>query len=72
MKIFVKVKPGSKKEGVTKVDDSHLIVSVKEPPVEGKANEAIIRLLRDYFHIPKSHIQILKGGRSKNKVIEIL
>ncbi len=72
MKISVKVKPGSKKEGVTKVDDSHWIVSVKEPPVEGKANEAIIRLLSDYLHIPKSHIQILKGGRSKNKVIEIL
>ena len=72
MKIFVKVKAGSKNDEVTKVDDTHYVIKVKEPPVEGKANEAVIRVLSDYFHIPKSHVQILKGGQTKNKVIEIL
>lgn len=71
MKIFVKVKPGAKNERVMKIDDAHFVVSVKEPPVEGKANEAIIRVLSDYFHVPKSQIRILKGVQSKNKVIEI-
>ena len=71
MKIFVKVKPGTKKEEVTKVDDTHFVVSVKAPPVEGKANDAIVRVLSDYFDIPKSHVQILKGGKGRNKIIEI-
>ena len=71
MKIFVKVKPGTKKEEVTKIDDAHFVVSVKAPPVEGKANEAIVRVLSDYFNIPKSHVQILKGGQGRNKIIEI-
>lgn len=71
MKIFVKVKASSKNEGVTKVDELHYVVSVKAPPVEGKANEAIGKVLSDYFNVPKSHITILKGGHSKNKIIEI-
>ncbi len=44
MKISVRVKPGAKNEGVTKIDDSHYMVCVKAPPVEGKANEAVIKV----------------------------
>lgn len=72
MKIFVKVKPGTKHDGVRKVDETHYMVNVKAPPVEGKANEAVIKVLSDYFHVPKSRIQILKGGQGKNKIIEIV
>lgn len=72
MKIFVRVKPGAKNEGVTKIDDSHYVVCVKAPPVEGKANESMIRVLSGYFNVPKSHIRIQKGMQSKNKVVEIL
>lgn len=62
----------SKNEGVIKVDEVHYVVSVKAPPVEGKANDAIVKVLSDYFNVPKSHISIMKGGHSKNKIIEIL
>lgn len=72
MKISVKVKPGAKYDGVTKVDETHYVVNVKAPPVEGKANEAVIRALSEYLGIPKSHIRILKGEASKNKIVEIL
>lgn len=72
MKISVRVKPGAKNEGVTKIDDSHYVVCVKAPPVEGKANEAAIRILSEYLGIPKSSIRILKGEASKNKIVEIL
>lgn len=72
MKISVKVKPGSKNEKVIKVDGTNFIVHVKELPIEGKANAAVIKLLGNYFGIPKSNIQILKGLRSRNKLIEII
>lgn len=72
MKISVKVKAGSKKESVTQMDGSNYLVCVKAQPVEGKANEAIIKILSDYFNVPKSNINILRGEHSKIKVIEVL
>lgn len=72
MKIFIKVKPQSKNNGVTKVDETHYLVQVKAPPVEGKANEAVVRVLSDYFNVPKSHVRILKGNQGKQKVVEII
>ena len=71
MKISVRVKPGSKKENVERVDDTNFIAHVKAPPVEGKANDALVRLLSDYFGVPKNHIRIIKGTTSKYKLIEI-
>lgn len=72
MKISVKVKPNSKKEEVKKLTDNDFILSVKEPAKEGKANQAVIRLLSEYFGVPKSNISIIKGESSKNKIIQIL
>jgi len=70
MKISVKVKTGSRIEGVTEENGVYL-VRTKEPPHEGRANSAVIKLLSEYFHKPKSSLNILSGKSSKNKVIEI-
>ncbi len=71
MRIFVKVKPNAKIEKVERIDEVHLIVSVKAPPVEGKANDAVLRLLADYFKVPRGNVKIISGLSSKNKVVEI-
>jgi uncharacterized protein (TIGR00251 family) len=70
MKIKVKVKPSSKTEEVSQEVDS-FIVKVKAPPKEGKANQAVIKLLADHFGVPQSQVRILSGFRSRNKVIEV-
>ena len=70
MKIQVKVKPNSKTEEVSQEGDS-FVVKVKEPPKEGKANQAVIKLLAHHFGVPQSQVRILSGFKSKNKVIEI-
>ena len=70
MKIQVKVKPNSKTEDISREGDS-FIIKVKEPPKEGKANQAIIKLLAEHFGVPQSQVRILSGFRSKNKVIEV-
>jgi uncharacterized protein (TIGR00251 family) len=46
-------------------------VKVTAPPVEGKANDALIRFLAKKLGIPPSHIEILTGHRSRNKVLKI-
>jgi uncharacterized protein (TIGR00251 family) len=70
MKIQVKVKSNSRTEKVRQEGDS-FIGKVKEPPKEGKANQAVIKLLAEHFGVPKSQVRILSGFRSKNKVIEV-
>lgn len=46
-------------------------ISVKEAPVAGKANEAIIEALAEYFDVAKSNITLISGQTSKQKVFEI-
>lgn len=70
MKIQVKVKPNSTTEELSREGDSFM-VKVKEPPQEGKANQAVIKLLAHHFGVPQSQIKILSGFRSRNKVIEV-
>ena len=70
MKIQVKVKPNSTAEKLSQEGNS-FIVKVKEPPKEGKANQAVIKLVAEHFGVPQSQVRILSGFRSRNKVIEV-
>lgn len=72
MRIFVKVKPGAKEECVEKISDTEFVVSVKDPPVRGAANAAIIRALAEYFQKPISSVRIVSGHVSRRKVIEVI
>ncbi len=72
MKIFVKAKPAAKEEKILKIDETHYEVSVKEPSVNGKANTAIVKALAEHFNTSSSHINILSGYTSKQKIVEIL
>ena len=71
MKIQVKVKPNSKTEEVSQENDN-FIVKIKEPPKEGRANRAVIKLLAAHFGVSQSQVKILSGFRSKNKIIEVV
>ncbi len=67
----VKVKPNSKVQKIEESVDGSLIVHLKSPPVDGKANEELIKILADKFDIPKSNIKIKSGLSSRQKLIEI-
>ena len=71
MKFFVKARPNSKAESIEEVDDTHLTVSVKQPPVKGRANIAIARALASHFGIAPSQVSLVSGFASKQKVFEI-
>ena len=71
MRIIVKIKPNSKKEKIEKIDGTNFRVSVKEPPVDGKANSALVKTLAKYFNTPSSNVRIASGHASKQKIIEI-
>jgi len=67
----VKVKPNSKVQKIEENADGSLTVRLKSPPVDGKANEELIKLLAEKFDVPKSHIRIKSGLSSWQKLIEI-
>ena len=70
MKIKIKVIPGAKKAEVIK-EKSFLKVKVNAPAQKGKANKRLTEILSKYFNVSKSDIKIIKGEKSKNKIIEI-
>jgi hypothetical protein len=71
-KLSITVKAGSKKPGIEKSDESNWIVRVREPAVEGRANEAVLRAIAEELKIPGSSVRLLRGGKSKKKVVEIV
>jgi len=70
VKIRVDVKPNSKMPAVEVVED-HLVVRVKEPPKEGKANEAVLRAIAEHFGVPKREVRLVSGEAARHKVIEV-
>jgi uncharacterized protein len=71
MKIAIKVKPNSRKNEVKQAADGTFTIFVIDPPIEGKANEKLIKLLSEYLEKPKRCISIVAGFKSKTKIVEI-
>lgn len=71
MKITVKVKPNSKEQNIIRNKDGSLLVRLKSPPVDGKANQELINILAKEFKVKKSQIKIKSGSSSRKKIIEI-
>ena len=72
MKLSVTVKPNYKKPSVEILSESEWIVRVREPATEGKANDAVLEAIAESLHIPKTRVILLRGMKSKQKLVEIL
>ena len=71
MRITVNVHPNSKRPRIEKDLLGTLHVYVVQPPLEGKANKAVIEALAKHFKTKKSSIYLISGMKSKIKVFEI-
>jgi uncharacterized protein (TIGR00251 family) len=72
MIIEVRVKPSSKSGPQIQLGiDGSLLVYVREPAVDGKANQAVIKLLADYYKVSKSRVKLVSGLTSKQKRFSI-
>jgi uncharacterized protein (TIGR00251 family) len=65
------VQPRCPREGMGPVVGDRLKVSVNAPPVEGKANAAVQRVLAESFGVPRSAVTILRGETGKRKTVRI-
>ncbi len=66
-----RVVPRASKSEIVGALDGWLKVKLKSPPVDGAANQELIKILAKFFDVPKSAVEILKGQTSKTKRIKI-
>ncbi|MDD4135663.1 MAG: DUF167 domain-containing protein [Candidatus Shapirobacteria bacterium] len=71
MKVSVIVHPNSKKTRIEKDLMGMLHVYVNAPPLEGKANKAVVEALANFFKNKKNEIILVSGTKSKNKIFEV-
>jgi len=73
--LAVRAHPGAKKTAITGIygegDQAALKVAVNAPPIEGRANEALIAFLAETLRQPKSSVQLLSGKSSRSKLFLI-
>ena len=71
--LAVRVQPGAKRTAIIGVfgDGAQLKIALQAPPVEGRANEALIEFLAQLAGVPKSSVTILSGHSSRSKVCAI-
>ena len=71
MRITVTVKPGSKKGPLVEEVDGNYLVYVPERAVDGKANDALIKILADHLKLKPKNLTLEAGFTSKIKRIRI-
>jgi uncharacterized protein len=69
--LAVKVHPGARKNGVTGVHAGAVKISLTTPPVDGRANEALIAMLAERLRVPKARISLLTGAASRTKLLRV-
>lgn len=65
------VKPRAGHNQVIGLREGALHVALNAPPVEGRANEALVRFLSEVLEVRQSQVEIVSGERSRHKVVRI-
>jgi uncharacterized protein (TIGR00251 family) len=69
LRITVDVKAGSRQESVVEIGADHYLVTVKEPRQKGKANQAVLKILKNHFG---RQARLISGATSTTKIVEML
>ena len=68
----LRVMPRASRSGIDGVRDGRLVVRVTAPPVDGAANDAVVKTLAAALEVPRSAVQIVSGSTGRNKTVEVL
>lgn len=71
VRIAVQITPNAKKTEVIGVLDDALKLKLQAQPIEGKANEALVKYLAGVLSVPKSAVTITHGQTNKRKLVEV-
>jgi uncharacterized protein (TIGR00251 family) len=69
--VSVRVVPRASREGVAGFEGGVVRIRLNAPPVEGQANEALVRFLAKALGVPKSRIALVAGEKGRNKILRV-
>lgn len=65
------VQPGAKRSELAGLHGEALKIRLAAPPVEGRANEALLKFIAKLFDVPLRQVELRQGGQSRHKVVAI-
>jgi hypothetical protein len=67
----VEVKPNARESSLTLRDDGVWFARLKAPPVDGKANAELLRLVAAHFRVPRASVLLKRGASARHKLLQI-
>jgi len=67
----IRIQPRASKNEIARMENGGLKIRLTAPPVDGAANEALVRFLADRLSVARSQIEIVSGHTSRNKIVRI-
>ena len=65
------VQPGAKRTDVAGLHGEALKIRLAAPPIEGRANEALLRFIAESFGVTLRQVELKQGGQSRHKIVAI-
>lgn len=67
----IQVKPNARESSLVPRDDGTWLARLKAPPVDGRANAELLRLVAAHFGVPRASIQLKSGAGARFKLLQI-
>lgn len=71
VRLSVQITPNARRSEVGEVVEGVLRIRLQAPPVDGKANEALLRFLADELGLPRNAFTLVAGHTSRRKIVEV-
>ena len=69
--LVLHVQPGTKQTSVAGLHGDALKIRLSAPPIEGRANGALLKFIADFFKVPLQRVTLKQGEQSRHKRVEI-
>lgn len=69
--LVLHVQPGAKRTEVSGLHGEALKIRLAAPPIEGRANEALLKYIAETFDVPQREVELLRGGQSRHKMVKV-
>lgn len=65
------VQPGAKRSEISGLHGDALKIKLAAPPIDGRANDALLKYIAGLFDVPQRQVELKQGGQSRHKVLAI-
>ena len=69
--LVLHVQPGAKRSEIVGLHGEALKIRLAAPPIEGRANDALLKFIAGLFAVPLRNIELKQGGQSRHKVVAV-